>query len=62
MISADGVGSYGVFSGCGTRRVFLVGAADGAGVDYPHHHPRFVFDEAVIPWRLILMGSALRRM
>lgn len=39
---------------------FLVGASDPAhGLDYPHHHPRFNFDEAVIPLAADLLASAV---
>jgi amidohydrolase len=39
---------------------FFVGSANSdRGLDYPHHHPRFDFDEAVIPLAVDLMASAV---
>lgn len=39
---------------------FFVGSADPSrGLDYPHHHPRFDFDERVIPVAVDLMASAV---
>jgi amidohydrolase len=39
---------------------FFVGAANPArGLDYPHHHPRFDFDEAAIPLAVDLLASAV---
>lgn len=39
---------------------FFVGSANPArGLDYPHHHPRFDFDEAAIPLAVNLMASAV---
>ncbi len=39
---------------------FFVGSADPArGLDYPHHHPRFDFDERVIPLAVELLASAV---
>lgn len=39
---------------------FLVGAANSdRGLDFPHHHPRFDFDEAVIPLAVRLMAAAV---
>ncbi|MBI5959227.1 MAG: amidohydrolase [Chloroflexi bacterium] len=39
---------------------FFVGAANPArGLDYPHHHPRFDFDEAAIPLAVDLLVSAV---
>jgi len=39
---------------------FFVGSANAErGLDYPHHHPRFDFDEAVIPLAVNLMASAV---
>ena len=39
---------------------FFVGSANaGRGLDYPHHHPRFDFDEAAIPLAVNLMASAV---
>lgn len=39
---------------------FFVGSSDPArGLDYPHHHPRFDFDEAVIPLAVELMTAAV---
>ena len=38
---------------------FLVGSANPARqLDYPHHHPRFDFDEAAIPLAVELLASA----
>ena len=39
---------------------FFVGSANpGRDLDYPHHHPRFDFDEAAIPLAVELMASAV---
>lgn len=39
---------------------FFVGSANpDRGLDYPHHHPQFDFDEAVIPLAANLMASAV---
>jgi amidohydrolase len=39
---------------------FLVGSADPQrGLDYPHHHPRFDFDEKAIPLAVELMAAAV---
>lgn len=39
---------------------FLVGSANPErGLDYPHHHPRFDFDEAAIPLAVRLMTAAV---
>jgi len=39
---------------------FLVGSSNPArGLDYPHHHPRFDFDEAAIPLAVRLMTAAV---
>jgi amidohydrolase len=39
---------------------FLVGSADPERhLDYPHHHPRFDFDEAAIPLAAELLASAV---
>jgi amidohydrolase len=39
---------------------FFVGSSDpDRGLDYPHHHPRFDFDESVIPLAVELMATAL---
>lgn len=39
---------------------FFVGSSDPARrLDYPHHHPRFDFDEAAIPLAVDLMASAV---
>lgn len=38
---------------------FLVGSANAAkGLDFPHHHPRFDFDESVLPRATALICSA----
>ena len=38
----------------------LVGSANRArSLDYPHHHPRFDFDEAVLPLSVGLMSAAI---
>lgn len=38
---------------------FFVGSADpGRGLSYPHHHPRFDFDEQVLPSAVALMSAA----
>jgi amidohydrolase len=38
---------------------FFVGSANPErGLDYPHHHPRFDFDESVIPLAVELMAAA----
>jgi amidohydrolase len=37
----------------------LVGSANAAaGLDYPHHHPQFDFDEAALPFGAALLASA----
>lgn len=39
---------------------FFVGSANAdRGLDYPHHHPRFDFDESAIPLAVELMASAV---
>ncbi len=39
---------------------FFVGSANPERqLDYPHHHPRFDFDEAAIPLAVELMASAV---
>lgn len=39
---------------------FFVGSANAErGLDYPHHHPRFDFDERVIPLAVDLLASAV---
>ncbi|RPJ00999.1 MAG: amidohydrolase [Chloroflexi bacterium] len=39
---------------------FLVGSANTErGLDYPHHHPRFDFDEAAIPLAVELLAAAV---
>jgi amidohydrolase len=39
---------------------FFVGSANPErGLDYPHHHPRFDFDESVIPLAVDLLASAV---
>lgn len=39
---------------------FLVGSSNRQrGLDYPHHHPRFDFDEAAIPLAVRLMTAAV---
>ena len=39
---------------------FFVGSANpDRGLDYPHHHPRFDFDESVIPVAAELMAAAV---
>lgn len=39
---------------------FFVGSAnDERGLNYPHHHPRFDFDEDVLPLGVALMSSAV---
>ncbi|MBN1563262.1 MAG: amidohydrolase, partial [Anaerolineae bacterium] len=39
---------------------FFVGSANSErGLDYPHHHPRFDFDEAVIPLAVELLAAAV---
>lgn len=39
---------------------FLVGSANpDRGLDYPHHHPRFDFDEAALPLAIELMAEAV---
>ena len=39
---------------------FFVGSANpDRNLDYPHHHPRFDFDEAVIPLSVELMAAAV---
>jgi amidohydrolase len=39
---------------------FLVGSANtDRGLDYPHHHPRFDFDEAAIPLAVELLAAAV---
>ncbi len=39
---------------------FFVGSANAErGLNYPHHHPRFDFDEAAIPLSVELMASAV---
>jgi amidohydrolase len=39
---------------------FFVGSANAErGLDYPHHHPRFDFDESVIPLAVDLLASAV---
>jgi amidohydrolase len=39
---------------------FFVGSANSErGLDYPHHHPRFDFDERVIPLAVDLLASAV---
>lgn len=38
---------------------FFVGSADSArGLNYPHHHPRFDFDEQVLPKAVALISAA----
>jgi len=39
---------------------FFVGSANPErGLDYPHHHPRFDFDEAAIPLAVELLAAAV---
>ncbi len=39
---------------------FFVGSADpGRGLDAPHHHPRFDFDESVLPKAAAIMAAAI---
>jgi amidohydrolase len=39
---------------------FFVGSANpDRGLDYPHHHPRFDFDESAIPLAIELMAAAV---
>ena len=39
---------------------FFVGSANAAkGLDFPHHHPRFDFDERALPMGVALMASAV---
>ncbi len=39
---------------------FLVGSANpGRGLDHPHHHPRFDFDEAALPLGAAMLASAV---
>jgi len=39
---------------------FFVGSANAArDLAYPHHHPRFDFDEAVIPLAVELLAAAV---
>jgi metal-dependent amidase/aminoacylase/carboxypeptidase family protein len=39
---------------------FLVGSANPQRhLDYPHHHPRFDFDEAAIPLAVELLAAAV---
>jgi amidohydrolase len=41
---------------------FFVGSADSErGLDYPHHHPRFDFDERVLAQSAALMAQAAAR-
>jgi len=41
---------------------FFVGSANEArGLHYPHHHPKFDFDEAALPIALEIMTGAVRR-
>jgi len=38
---------------------FMVGSANSEkGLDYSHHHPRFDFDEAVLPTAVALVATA----
>jgi amidohydrolase len=38
---------------------FFVGSANSSqGLDAPHHHPRFDFDEQALPYAVALMVSA----
>jgi len=38
---------------------FFVGSADQSrGLDSPHHHPRFDFDEKVLPYAVALMAAS----
>jgi amidohydrolase len=42
---------------------FFVGSADGErGLDAPHHHPRFDFDERALPRAVALMSAAAARL
>ncbi len=42
---------------------FLVGSANAAeGLNYPHHHPRFDFDERALAYAVALMAEAATRM
>ena len=46
---------FGEFTACTPGCFFFVGSANGErGLDYPHHHPRFDFDE-----RSLTVGAAL---
>ncbi len=39
---------------------FFVGSANPAkGLDFPHHHPRFDFDEKALPVGVALMAAAV---
>jgi amidohydrolase len=39
---------------------FFVGSADASrGLNYPHHHPQFDFDEAVLPLAVSLLATAV---
>ncbi len=40
---------------------FLGSANSGLGLDYPHHHPRFNFDEAVLPVGVELFVRCVER-
>ncbi len=41
---------------------FFVGSADPSrGLDFPHHHPRFDFDERVLALSAALMAGAAAR-
>jgi amidohydrolase len=41
---------------------FFVGSANSErGLDYPHHHPRFDFDERVLAQSAALMAQAAAR-
>jgi amidohydrolase len=42
---------------------FFVGSADPQhGLDYPHHHPKFDFDENVLPIAAALMTGAVLKL
>jgi metal-dependent amidase/aminoacylase/carboxypeptidase family protein len=39
---------------------FFVGSGNTErGLDFPHHHPQFDFDEAVLPLAVSLLASAV---
>ena len=50
----------GLFMGRNPSAYLLVGSANSErGLDYPHHHPRFDFDEAVLPLGVGMMSAVI---